>query len=514
LINSAVYAQTNLEYLVFFDNKDPISKAEPSKIFSKEALEKRNSKHLTLKKHDLPVKKENLQSLNDPNVNILSHSKWLNACLIKTSYTAQQIKSLNTHIISIEPINHNPIPIKKSQNKFAKQQSLDYGANDIILDILNLKPLHDQGYTGENIKVAFIDGGFQSMDTSAITSDIVTNQVVDTWNFWTDSSDVYMLSTHGTYVSGYCAINQPEKYIGVSPDIDLYLYLTDHPDTETPSDEFFLVKALERADSLGVDIVNISLGYSAFDDPVNNYSFNKLDGQTAISTKGVNIAVDNGLLVITSAGNGNFVTAPGDAPNAITVGGTKTNKFYDAISSKGPLVNGQMKPDVASVTRNLPYVDLNTWETKTSLYSGTSSSSPQIAGLTACLMQRHSSASNVQLIQAIKESAHLYPDSSNKIGYGVPNAAKADSILSFMLSTKKPESPLELQVYPNPTTGTVFVNQKIKKVEVISLNGKSLATPSVSDNSKIELSNISEKVVLLKMELDSGKIVTKKLFIE
>lgn len=39
---------------------------------------------------------------------------------------------------------------------------------------------------------------------------------------------------------------------------------------------------MEFADSVGVDIVNTSLGYYSFDDPIDNYTYRQLDGHTSL----------------------------------------------------------------------------------------------------------------------------------------------------------------------------------------------------------------------------------------
>lgn len=57
------------------------------------------------------------------------------------------------------------------------------------------------------------------------------------------------------------------------------------------------VAALEWAEARGADIISASLGYS------NWVEWEELDGDTTISSRGIKLAVDKGLLVIVANGN-------------------------------------------------------------------------------------------------------------------------------------------------------------------------------------------------------------------
>jgi hypothetical protein len=53
------------------------------------------------------------------------------------------------------------------------------------------------------------------------------------------------------------------------------------------------VEAAEKADSLGVDIINTSLGYFEFDNTTYNHTYSDMDGITFIS-RGAEIALVEG----------------------------------------------------------------------------------------------------------------------------------------------------------------------------------------------------------------------------
>ena len=61
--------------------------------------------------------------------------------------------------------------------------------------------------------------------------------------------------------------------------------------------------AIEFADSVGVDVVNTSLGYYTFDDPTKNYRYRDLNGHYALMSREASKAADKGMVLVCSAGN-------------------------------------------------------------------------------------------------------------------------------------------------------------------------------------------------------------------
>jgi serine protease AprX len=132
------------------------------------------------------------------------------------------------------------------------------------------------------------------------------------------------------------------------------LFITEDANSENPVEESYWVEAAERADSLGVDLINTSLGYTEFDNPNYSYTPADMNGQTAFISKGASIAVEKGLLVVVSAGNSGAtawqtVGAPADSPNVLSVGAVDANGDYVAFSSQGGAAQvGYQKPDVVA----------------------------------------------------------------------------------------------------------------------------------------------------------------------
>ena len=103
---------------------------------------------------------------------------------------------------------------------------------------------------------------------------------------------------HGTYVLSTMAGYIENSYIGTAPDASYYLFLTDSPDYNNPIEESFWVEAVERADSLGVDIINSSLTYLAYNNSNYSHISADFDGNTTFITKGANIASEKGMIII------------------------------------------------------------------------------------------------------------------------------------------------------------------------------------------------------------------------
>ena len=169
---------------------------------------------------------------------------------------------------------------------------------------------------------------------------------------------------------------------------------------------------------------------------------------TTFSARGANHGFDKGLLLVTSAGNsGNsdfpWVGTPGESPGMLTLGAVDADGVAAGFSSQGPTVDGRIKPDVMAQGVAAYVINQNN-EIVTN--NGTSFSSPITAGAVACLWQAKPEFTNAQIMQLVRESAHLYNNPTDKMGYGIPNFQLAlDALLSI-------EDPISKQflVYPNP----------------------------------------------------------------
>jgi hypothetical protein len=246
------------------------------------------------------------------------------------------------------------------------------------------------------------------------------------------------------------AAYDPENLVAGAYGAGYILCITEDTDSEYKIEEYNWVRAAEFADSLGVDVINSSLGYNIFDDPEMNYTKADMDGTTAIITKGANMAAAKGILVVSSAGNeGNIswetITAPADAKGIIAVGAINNNFNRAGFSSIGPTSDGRIKPELMAFGTG---VTLWRRPEKPSTSSGTSFSSPQIAALAAGLIQANPEWTNVELRERLLLSGSQYNDPDSELGYGVPDFTRA--MFGIVTMWENPEREIATKIYPNP----------------------------------------------------------------
>src|SRR5690606_33629667 len=136
-----------------------------------------------------------------------------------------------------------------------------------------------------------------------------------------------------------------------------------------------------------------------------------MDGNTALITKGADLAASKGILVVNSAGNsGNnswkFIGAPADGDSVLAVGAVDTLKQMAVFSSYGPSADNRIKPNVCAVGQ---FAAVTNFNNSVSYSNGTSFSSPIIAGAAAILWQKFPNVNNMEIFKAIQNSAHLFP---------------------------------------------------------------------------------------------------------
>ena len=374
---------------------------------------------------DLPVKKEYLQQLQSIDCQPLTISRWFNA--VSARLTPEQVQSLLTmpFVAKVQPIN--------GQFYIAKTKPNRRSAIAPVMTQEQADEFKKAGLTGKGITIGVIDAGFLEAPSNNLLKHIFDRKAIldkrDYVNPALTNSDKFYTTAetfsdfHGTEVmSAISGANRSESaQNGLATESQFYLARTDHGTREWRGEEDNWVAAMEWMDSLGVRLINTSLGYAqGFTDPNENYQISQMDGKTSIISQAAQLAADKkGILVIVSAGNEGddpswrIISKPADAQGVMAVGATN-QRYWNRIgySSIGPEFLPYMKPNVSCF----------------SLY-GTSLSAPVITGFAACLMQANPTLTNKQLISLIEKSAHLYPYGNNYIGYGVPLASKALALL-------------------------------------------------------------------------------------
>lgn len=471
----------------FTDKTGSPALANPSVFLSTRSLQRRAVQGIVIAETDRPVSPVYLADvLSATNSKLHVSSRWFNQCVVLLSDSSKILQLAGKpYVTSIEylgyfgtalhrelPFSHGPAPLSPLPAARGTAGAAYYGNTWNQTHMLNGDFVHEKGFRGQGQLIAVLDYGFNGVDTHpGFDSLRQQGRLLDAWNFVNASADIYSPNwDHGTACLATMAGVLPGTYVGSAPDAQYALYLTDdnrYDDAQYELDNF--VAGLERADSLGADIITSSLGYSYFVHP-SNTTFTKaeLDGHTTIVARAENLAVTKGIFVVASAGNEggnswNFILTPGDADSALTVGAVDANRTIAGFSSPGPNSSGRIKPDV--VAQGSPAAVFSS--TGLAYNSGTSFSTPQIAGWAACLHQRLPNAPPYQLRRYITDYADRVGVPTTKEGYGIPDFKSV--FLQLGIGNVLASSSEGLLIAPNPFMDALSIT--FTKVQSGSLKG-------------------------------------------
>jgi len=497
---------------VFFTDKDNVQQSisNPITILTQAAIDRKALHNVPIDERDVPVNENYItQVKNQPGITVYAKSKWMNCVYVRG--TQSNIENLlNLAFVSgIEyadkSLNFSPItnPVVDKFKIENNSKSFNYGFAANQIEMISGDYLHDEGYTGAGMLIAVLDSGFMGVDTQqgfAYVRD--DNRILGVYDF-VNRSVSYGSHTHGTRVFSAMGGLIDNQYAGTAPDASYYLFITEDVSSETPVEEAYWVEALERADSLGVHVVNTSLGYREYDNPAYSHTYKDLDGQTTFAARGGNHAFDKGMLLVTSAGNsGNssfpWVGTPADAPGVFTIGAVNDIGNPAGFSSQGPTVDVRIKPDVMAQGVAAYVINQNN-EIVTN--NGTSFSSPITAGAIACLWQARPEYTNAQIMQLVRESAHLFNNPTDKMGYGIPNFQSALEVL-LSVDTHNRQN---FSVFPNPVSNRFQIHfpQNIEKTNLKMYNSLGvllLEQELLSTDSTLDVQSLPSGLYLLNLQ--------------
>jgi len=480
----------------------PYLVSQPEDFLSQRAIIRRNRQKIAIDETDLPVSPVYLDTLKKRGLEIHHTSKWLNGITVKTADAPLMQKIAALPFVASVQLTRPASVLKSAKNKFNEdeiQASIDpatYGNALTQLTQLNGQYLHNQGFRGKGIQIAVLDAGFWHVnEIEAFDTLRLNKRILGTRDFVDPNADFYQQHTHGMSVLACMGGNLPGKLVGTAPDASYYLIRTEKDPTEYLVEEDNWVVGAELADSVGVDVVNSSLGYSEFDDPAMNHSYSDLNGKKTRITQAANMAFSKGILVFNSAGNegAGGINAPADGENVIAVAAVSKDGVRAAFSSVGPAFGGAIKPNVAAMGGNTYLI---TSSGVSGYSSGTSFSSPVLAGMGACLLQANPGANVKQVKMAIEQSAHQYTKPDSLLGYGIPDFEKADKYLKANLS-KHLEKETAWEVWPNPFTDYLIVRNTEPDsaadclVGIYNLQGVCLWQSTFQNAEQILLNNLS-----------------------
>ncbi len=444
----------NKKYLVLLKDKTgtPFETSKPAAFLSQRAIQRRVNQGISIQARDLPLSPSYLQQIKATGAKIWYSSKWLNAVMIESDLaTLKKVQAL-PFVRGLDgnyALNDVQIKSIRSGKMESTASPESYGNSLAQISMLGADKMHENGFRGEGMMIAVFDGGFLGADKAPFFKHIYDEKrLVSTFDFVNNRNYVYDDASHGTSVWSAIGAYSPGSLIGTAFKASFVLCKTEDDYSETRTEEANWLIAAEYADSLGVDVINSSLGYYDFDDPATNYTYLQMNGRSTLITRAADWCAGVGMIVVSAAGNEGskpwkYISAPADADSILAIGAVDKNKNPASFTSRGPSADGRVKPDVAAVGLA---TTVGGASGIVGAGNGTSFASPLIAGLVASFWQAFPYLTNMQVMDYIRKSGSKYASPDTYVGYGIPDFARAVSLVPPRVSDGK------VLLYPNPSS--------------------------------------------------------------
>jgi serine protease AprX len=435
------YSQPVLKkYMVTLRDKaqSPYSIMMPQQYLSPAALDRRTTARIPIDSTDLPVSPAYVQEVAQRCDRIMVASRWLNALgVFADSAQVLRLRALPfvREVRYIGPFYGyrfaKDAPIQKRLQwdtiPQAEGQAAEYpdgyaAVQQAPLQLSYYRTMY--GASGQGIRIAVMDGGFTNVDASPFFTHFdKRGGIVSTRDFVENDRAVFEGSFHGSGVLSVMAGDVPGFFRASASDAEYHLLITEDTNGEFPMEELNWIAGAEYADSIGVHIINASLGYTSFNDTTMSHSFADINGRTAIGSRGATIAARKGMIICNSAGNSGeedkkFIGVPSDAPGIISVGSVKGRAEKSGFSSIGPTSDGRIKPDLVAPGDGIAAMSHDGRDLQ--LGSGTSYASPILAAGFAALWSAFPDRTAKEITDLVYENASNNSKPNTQIGYGIP----------------------------------------------------------------------------------------------
>ena len=319
---------------------------------------------------------KNINDFNiDGQIDYINIGKTNNIIIKNTSLSKKEIQNLD-FIIDVENNEDMHIdPILNVQNILSNTNTYQWGIDRIDQEELPLNNNFNYTYQGTNVDVYILDTGLKKDHIE------FQNRISKGYNFVNNNNNTDDIHGHGTHVASTVI----GKNVGVSKNATVIpvKVLSDSGSGSTSG----IMKAInwvvqESKDKNKCSIISMSLGGS----------------KSSIFNNVINAAVDEGVIVVASAGNNNgnsCYKSPASAEKAITVGSTDINDKRSSFSNYGQCV------DIYAPGSSI----LGAYNFGTKFYvkkSGTSMSCPHVAGVMAMLVEKYGCLDIPFLIKELK----------------------------------------------------------------------------------------------------------------
>ena len=400
---------------------------------------------------------------------------------------------------------------------------------------VNADQVWDLGYTGEDVLIAVIDTGVKlnHADLQGRFWDGGAEYPNHGYNFYSHNNDPSDGRGHGTHVAGtIVGTGVSGTRTGVAPGAKIMALKVFNNDELTETTMW--VEAMQFAVEHGADVLNMSLGQPLPDAAVKLMMRQACDNTLAA-----------GVVAAVCAGNvrqmqsmipipyniyspadcppphlhDDQMVNPGGTSCVICVGAVDFNDGIAGFSSVGPSTwndvaqyndypyssgsstnIGLIRPDLCAPGVNIKSLDYSTTNGYC-LKNGTSMATPCVAGTIALMLSKDHELTPEQIDEILERTAiPLSAHKSNDFGSGRIDALAAVNAVGGDEIAEIDDDGID--VYPNPTTGVVFVNAEgIKNIVVINSLGQIVCE---TIENKIDLSQFGNGLLMLRIETENG----------
>ena len=416
--------------------------------------------------------------------------------------------------------------------------------------MVNAHLVWELGYTGEDVLVALIDTGvnLNHADLQGRLWDGGAEYPNHGYDFYSHDNDPSDTHGHGTHVAGtIVGTGASGTQTGVAPGAKIMALKVFHG-SDNLTEPTMWVEAMQFAVEHGADLMNMSLGQPLPDAAVKLMLRQACDNTLAAGVVAA-VCAGNSRQIQMLAPVPYNIWSPGDCPpphlhddqmvNAggtscvICVGAVDFNNALGSFSSEGPSTwsdvaqyndypyssgsstnIGLIRPDVCAPGVNIKSLDWNTTNGYC-LKSGTSMSTPCVAGTIALMLSKEHELTPAQIDEILERTAiPLSAHKSNDFGSGRIDALAAVNAIGHDGINEVDEN--KFVIYPNPSHGIIYVETLYYDVltcdyRIINILGETVSSGIlISENQQLDISNLSNGIYFMNINGQIVKFVVSK----
>ena len=442
---------------IFFAERPAVDTARSSASATPAARERRAARgHPSAHRFTRPVAARYVSALQALGVDPVVRSRWLHAVSARLTLSQRRAVAALPFVRRVQAVETRTVPARRSRPVTAARGTADssrYGRSYEQLAFMNAIAPLSRGLTGAGVRIGFLDTGFRDLQHPAFLHLRRDHRLLGLRDF----TEGPQTNNHGAGVVSAAVGHAPGTLLGPAHEAEVLGASTEYTPSERNVEEDYFVAGLEWLERQGVDLVNVSLGYTTFDEGQDSYTTDDLDGDTGVTTRAVDAAAQLGVVVVVSAGNSGCdapsncwyrVSTPADADSAITVGAVGRDSTVLSFSSRGPTADGRIKPDVVALGRGVTAA----WGSDGyAPVGGTSFAAPLVTGVVAQMLQMNPDLGPMEVRSLLRRTASQARAPDTTTGWGVVNADAAVRAAERRARQAPPRSTLLRPPAPNPT---------------------------------------------------------------